>query len=61
MRYTILIRRQAQRKLQSLPRVERTRLAEKISQLGQNPDDPELDTKRLSGVPLYRLRVAIGE
>jgi mRNA interferase RelE/StbE len=51
------MRRQAQKKLQSLPRNERLRLAEKIHQLGVNPEDPALDTKRLSGVPLYRLRV----
>ena len=57
MPYTIVMRRQAQKKLQSLPRDERIRLAEKINQLGDNPDDPALDTKRLSGVPLYRLRV----
>lgn len=52
-----MIRRQAEKKLQSLPRNERFRLAEKIYQLGQNPDDPALDTKPLTGTPLYRLRV----
>lgn len=57
MPYAIEIRRQAQKKLQSLPRNERIRLAEKINQLGQDPDDPGLDTKRLVGSPLYRLRV----
>ena len=57
MPYSIEIRRQAQRKLQSLPRTERYRLAEKIHQLGQNPDDSALDTKRLVGTPLHRLRV----
>ncbi len=57
MPYEILMRRQAQKKLQSLPRNERIRLAEKINQLGHNPDDPALDTKALSGVPLHRLRV----
>jgi len=57
MPYTIVMWRQAQKKLQSLHRDERIRLAEKINQLGDNPDDPALDTKRLSGVPLYRLRV----
>ena len=49
--------RQARKKLQSLPRNARFRLSEKINQLGQNPDDPALDTKPLSGVPLHRLRV----
>ena len=57
MPYTIVIKRQAQKKLQSLPRDERARLAEKINLLGQNPDNPELDAKRLVGTPLYRLRV----
>ena len=57
MPYAITIKRQAQKKLQSLPRNERIRLAEKINQLGQNPDDSGLDTKRLAGTPLYRLRV----
>ncbi len=57
MPYKVVMRRQAQKKLQSLPSNERFRLAEKINQLGHNRDDPALDTKRLSGVPLYRLRV----
>lgn len=57
MPYTVTIKHQAQKKLQSLARNERIRLAEKINQLGQNPDDSSLDTKRLTGTPLYRLRV----
>ena len=57
MPYVVLIRRQAQKKLQSLAADARARLSEKIDQLGKNPDDPALDTKRLSGVPLWRLRV----
>ena len=57
MTYEVRIRRQAQRKLQSLPKQERFRIAEKIHQLGENPDDDGLDTKRLTGTPLYRLRV----
>ena len=57
MPYVVLIRRQAQKKLQSLAADARARLAEKIDQLGKNPDDPALDTKRLSGVPLWRLGV----
>jgi mRNA interferase RelE/StbE len=55
--YKVLMRRQAQKKLQNLPSNERSRLAEKIHRLGHNPDDPALDTKRLTGVPLFRLRV----
>ncbi len=57
MPYTVLIRQQARKKLQSLPRPERFRLAEKINQLGENPDSQELDIKKLEGEPYYRLRV----
>lgn len=57
MPYTLLIRQQARKKLQSLPRPERFRLAEKIELLGANPDNRELDVKKLEGEPYYRLRV----
>ncbi len=57
MAYSIVIRRQAQKVLSSLPSNTRARLAEKINRLGHDPDDGSLDTKRLTGVPLYRLRV----
>jgi len=53
----LVIKRQAHKKLQSLPREERARLAEKIHLLGQNPDDAALDAKPLVGTPFYRLRV----
>ncbi len=52
-----MIKRQAQKKLQTLSRPERTRITEKIVMLGQNPDDPNLDIKKLTGEPYYRLRV----
>ena len=52
-----MIRRQAQKKLQSLPRPERARIAEKIHQLGLDPDNPALDVKRLQDEPYFRLRV----
>lgn len=57
MPYAIVIKRQARNKLESLPRDERTRVAEKIGLLGQDPDNPELDTKKLMSAALYRLRV----
>ena len=57
MPYSVVIRRQAQKKLQSLPRPERARIAEKIHQLGLDPDYPALDVKRLQGEPYFRLRV----
>lgn len=56
MAYTLFIERQAQRKLQSLSRIERVRIVERIQRLGANPDDAGLDIKRLAGQPFYRLR-----
>ena len=57
MQYTVVIRRQAQKKLQSLSRPDRARIAEKIYRLGLNPDDPMLDVKQLQGEPYFRIRV----
>jgi mRNA interferase RelE/StbE len=57
MQYMVVIRRQARKKLQSLSSPDRNRIAEKIYQLGLNPDDPVLDVKQLQGEPYYRLRV----
>jgi mRNA interferase RelE/StbE len=56
--YSILIKRQAKKKLESLSRLDRHRIAEKIMLLGKNPDDPNLDVKSLQGEDnLHRLRV----
>ncbi len=57
MRYTLLIKKQAKKVLQSLARTDRNRIAEKIQLLGENPDNPVLDIKPLQGEPYYRLRV----
>lgn len=57
MTYMVVIRRQAQKKLQSLSRTERNKIAGKIHQLGIDPDDAALDVKRLQGEPFFRLRV----
>jgi len=57
MQYTVVIRRHAQKKLQSLSKPDRVRIAEKIYQLGLNPDDRGLEVKRLQGEPYHRLRV----
>lgn len=57
MRYTLLIKKQAKKALQSLARTDRNRIAEKIKLLGENPDNPILDIKLLQGEPYYRLRV----
>ena len=55
--YSLLIRFQAKKKPQGLPRSERFRIAEKLEQLGRNPDDSLLDIKKLEGEPYFRLRV----
>lgn len=57
MLYTLLIKRQAKKKLESLPRADRNRVTEKIMILGRNPDDSSLDIKPLEGQSYYRLRV----
>ncbi len=57
MTYTLLIKKQAKKMLQSLPRSEKNRIAEKIVLLGANPDDLSLDVKKLQGEPYFRLRV----
>ena len=57
MSYTLYIKRQAAKKLKSLQRPDRFRIIEKVELLAINPDNPELDTKKLEGEPYYRLRV----
>ncbi len=58
MPYTVESKRPAKRKLRSLSRPERQRIAEKIYELGLNPNDEKLDVKKLEGVEgLFRLRV----
>jgi mRNA interferase RelE/StbE len=57
MRYKLLIKKQAKKTLESLARTDRNRIAEKITLLGENPDNPILDIKPLQGEPYYRLRV----
>lgn len=57
MIYIIKIKKQAKKKLESLPRNVRAKLTDKINELGYNPDDPILDIKKLVGEPYFRLRV----
>jgi mRNA interferase RelE/StbE len=57
VRYTLLIKKQAKKTLQSLGVTDRNRIAEKIHLLGENPDNVTLDIKPLQGEPYYRLRV----
>lgn len=57
MQYEIVINKKAKKKLQSLSATDRIRISEKIIRLGNNPDDPGLDLKKLAGHPYFRLRV----
>lgn len=57
MPYTLKIKREAKRKLQSLTARDRLRITEKLMDLARNPDDPSLDVKQLAGSWLWRLRV----
>lgn len=57
MQYEVQIRKQACKKLQSLAVNVRRRIAEKIIWLGDNPDDPRLDIKKMVGSSSFRLRV----
>lgn len=55
--YTLLIKKQAKKTLQSVSQPDRTRIAEKIVLLGKNPNNASLDIKKLQGEPYFRLRV----
>ena len=57
MSYTIIIKQQERKKLQSLAKPDRLRIADKINQLGDNPDAPGLNVKKLEGEPGWRMRV----
>lgn len=57
MTYVLVVKQQAKKKIQSLSRVDRVRITEHLRLLGLNPDDPELDIKKMVGEPYYRLRV----
>jgi mRNA interferase RelE/StbE len=55
--YTLLIKKQAKKALQSIAQPDRTRITEKLVLLGENPDSANLDIKNLQGEPYFRLRV----
>ena len=55
--FRVLMTRRAQKDLDAVPRPDREAIAEKIAFLGQNPDQPALDVKKLQGSSFYRLRV----
>ena len=56
--YKTIIRSSAQKVLKKLEPKLRTRIAERVYQLGQNPDAPALDVKPLKGAENhFRLRI----
>lgn len=57
MRCKIIIQKQADKKLLSMPELERDKISEKILMLARNPHDSRLDVKQLVGEDYYRLRV----
>jgi len=46
MTYTLIIKKQAQKKLKSLDKLTQLRIIDKLNDLGYNPDDPSLDIKK---------------
>jgi mRNA interferase RelE/StbE len=59
--YTLLIKKQAKKALQSIPQPDRTRITEKIVLLGENPDNASLDIKKLQGEPYFAYVLDNGE
>ena len=58
MPYTILTRASASKTLKRIDTKNRIRIAEKIYNLGQNPDDPNLDIMPMKGsMNLLRMRI----
>jgi len=57
MPYALVIKKQAKKFLENLSKTERIKIVEKIILLGNNPDDPRLDIKKLIAQAFYRLRV----
>jgi mRNA interferase RelE/StbE len=59
MKYRVEIAKKAKKELDSLPINTQENIAEGIGRLGNNPDDPALDVKKLKNDPEadYRLRV----
>ena len=55
--YDLKYRRQARNYLARLPHKIKSKIVEKLHELKDNPDDPNLDIDRLKGSLGYRLRV----
>lgn len=61
MSYTLLIKKQAKKALQSVPQPDRTRITEKIVLLGENPDNAILDIKNYKANPIFAYVLNNGE
>jgi mRNA interferase RelE/StbE len=55
--YQLKYRRQARNYLARLPIKIKSRIVEKLHEIKENPDDPNLDVDKLRGESGYRLRV----
>lgn len=55
--YQLKYRRQARNYLARLPIKIKSRIVDKLHELKENPDDPNLDVDQLKGESGYRLRV----
>lgn len=55
--YAVKIQKQAAKKLESLSARDKLRITNKIMELSWDPDSTQLDTKKLSGRSILRLRV----
>lgn len=57
MGYLVYIEKQAKKTLRYMSKPDESRVTEKIVLLGENPNNPTLDIKKLQGEPYFRLRV----
>ena len=55
--YNLKYRRQARNYLARLPSKVKSKIVNKLHELKENPDDPNLDIDRLKGGLGYRLRI----
>jgi mRNA interferase RelE/StbE len=59
-KYQVIVTRRAQKQLLKLSYRISERIAEQIGVLGNNPDDPSLDVKKLTNDPEAELRLRVG-
>ncbi|MFA6409250.1 MAG: type II toxin-antitoxin system RelE/ParE family toxin [Gammaproteobacteria bacterium] len=55
--YRLVIHKQAAKKLKSLSSKDRLRITDKILELSYDPDSQNLDIKKMTGEPYWRLRI----